>query len=73
MELKANDDSMICSWMRNFNEVEFWGNCEQVNNPDFNSIEFEGIKNEAGLNSFHRNPWHLKSLSVLLAQRLGEC
>ena len=26
-----------------------WG---QLNNPDFNSLEFEGIRSEAGRNSF---------------------
>jgi hypothetical protein len=25
---------------------------EQLNNPEFNSLEFEGIKNESGRNSF---------------------
>jgi len=25
---------------------------EQFNNPDFNSLEFKGIRNEAGRNSF---------------------
>jgi hypothetical protein len=30
----------------------FLGVWEQINNPDFNSLEFEGIKNEAGRNSF---------------------
>jgi hypothetical protein len=32
--------------------VLFLGVWEQLNNPDFNSLEFEGIKNEAGRNSF---------------------
>ncbi|WP_199172951.1 MULTISPECIES: KilA-N domain-containing protein [unclassified Limnohabitans] len=27
--------------------------CWQINNPGFNSLEFEGIKNEAGRNSFY--------------------
>ena len=31
----------------------FLGVWEQLNNPDFNSPEFEGIKNEAGRNSFY--------------------
>lgn len=30
--------------------IENW---EQISNPDFNSLEFEGIKNEAGRNSFY--------------------
>lgn len=30
----------------------FLGVWEQIHNPDFNSLEFEGIRNEAGRNSF---------------------
>jgi hypothetical protein len=30
----------------------FLGFWEKINNPDFNSIEFDGIKNQAGVNSF---------------------
>jgi hypothetical protein len=32
--------------------VLFLGVWEQLHNPDFNSLEFEGIRNEAGRNSF---------------------
>jgi hypothetical protein len=32
--------------------VLFLGVWERINNPDFNSLEFEGIRNEAGRNSF---------------------
>jgi hypothetical protein len=46
------DDTMIYSWMRNRNTIEFLGIWEQINNPGFNPIEFDGIKKEAGLNSF---------------------
>ena len=38
--------------MRNRNTVEFLGGWERLNNPGFNSLEFEGIRNEAGRNSF---------------------
>ena len=31
----------------------FLGVWEQINNPGFNSLEFEGIRNEAGRNSFY--------------------
>ena len=32
--------------------VLFLGVWGQIKNPDFNSLEFEGIRNEAGRNSF---------------------
>ena len=45
--------ALIEQWLRNKNTIVFLGVWEQINNPDFNSFEFEGIKNQAGLNSFH--------------------
>ena len=39
-------------WLRNKNTIEFIGIWEEMNNPDFNSPEFGGIKNDAGLNRF---------------------
>jgi hypothetical protein len=44
--------SLIESWLRNKNTIEFLGVWERLNNPDFNSPGFEGIRNRAGLNSF---------------------
>ena len=44
--------ALIESWLRNKDTVAFLGVWEQLNNPDFNSPGFEGIKNEAGLNRF---------------------
>ncbi len=45
-------DYLISNWLRNRDTVEFLGIWEQLNNPDFNPIEFDGIKRQAGLNSF---------------------
>lgn len=47
-----NGLSLIEKWLRNKNTIEFLGIWEEMYNPDFNSPEFEGIKNEAGLNRF---------------------
>lgn len=44
--------ALIEKWLRNKNTIEFIGIWEQINNPEFNSPEFEGIKNQAGLNRF---------------------
>lgn len=49
-------DYIIQNWMRNRNTIEFLGIWEQLNNPDFNSSEFDGIKKQAGLNSFSLTP-----------------
>ena len=45
-------DYIIQNWLRNRNTIEFLGIWEQLNNPDFNPIEFDGIRKQAGLNSF---------------------
>lgn len=43
---------LIEKWLRNKNTIEFIGIWEEMNNPEFNSPEFGGIKNEAGTNRF---------------------
>lgn len=45
-------DYIIQNWLRNRNTIEFLGIWEQLNNPAFNPIEFDGIRTQAGLNSF---------------------
>ncbi len=45
-------DYIIQNWLRNRNTIEFLGVWEQLNNPGFNPIEFDGIRKQAGLNSF---------------------
>ncbi|OIQ97626.1 KilA-N domain protein [mine drainage metagenome] len=44
--------ALIENWLRNKDTVLFLAVWEQLHNPTFNSLEFEGIKNEAGRNSF---------------------
>ena len=38
------------NWILTRYTIEFFGIWEEICNPDFNSPEFEGIKNAAGLN-----------------------
>lgn len=47
---------VIQNWLRNKSTVAFVGLWEAIHNPQFNYIEFEAIKNEAGLNSFVLTP-----------------
>lgn len=44
--------ALIEQWLKTKDTVLFLGVWEQLNNPEFNSIEFEGIRNESGRNSF---------------------
>ena len=50
------DDSMIYSWMRNRNTLEFIGIWEEIHNPDFKGNEFVTFKSQAGLNTFNLTP-----------------
>ncbi len=50
------DDTMIYSWMRNRNTLEFIGIWEEMNNPDFKGNEFVTFKSQAGLNNFNLTP-----------------
>lgn len=45
--------ALIEQWLKNKDTVLFLGVWERLNNPAFNSPEFEGIKHEAGRNSFY--------------------
>ena len=49
-------DDLIRNWLRNRNTLEFVGIWEQLNNPGFNPVEFDGIRMQAGLNSFTLTP-----------------
>jgi len=42
-------DYLISNWLRNRNTIEFLGLWEQINNPRFNPIEFDGIKCQTSL------------------------
>jgi len=49
-------DYILQNWMRNRSTIEYLGLWEKLNNTDFNSIEFDGFKNQAGANSFSMTP-----------------
>ena len=52
----AATDDLIRNWLRNRNTIEFLGIWEQLNNPDFKPVEFDGFRKQAGLNSFTLTP-----------------
>lgn len=45
-------DYNLQNWLRNRGTIEFTGLWDLLNSPGFNSIEFDGFKNQAGANSF---------------------
>ena len=51
--LKAKDgEYFVHDWLKNRNTLEFLGIWEKINNPNFNYVEFDTIKSNAGLNRF---------------------
>ncbi len=62
-------DYILQNWMRSKDTIEFLGLWERINNANFNSIEFDGIKNEAGVNSFILTPkqWisHTNAIGII--------
>ena len=53
---KDRTDYIIQNWMRTTNSLLFLGTWEYLNNENFNSIEFDGFKNESGTNAFVMTP-----------------
>jgi hypothetical protein len=66
-------DHVIQNWMRNRNTVEFLGIWEQLNNPAFKPLEFEGFRKRAGLNSFVLTPrqWTIETNAIGIVSKQG--
>ena len=68
-----HSDDVIRNWLRNRNTVEFLGVWERLNNPDFNPVEFDGIRIRTGLNSFTLTPkqWIERTRAIGITSRAG--
>ncbi|MDD2229426.1 MAG: KilA-N domain-containing protein [Candidatus Cloacimonetes bacterium] len=66
-------DDLVRNWLRNRNTIEFLGIWETLNNPDFNSVEFDGFRISAGLNSFSLTPkqWKQKTAAIGIVSKAG--
>lgn len=49
-------NGVIANWMRNLNTIEFLGIWETLYNSASNPLEFEGVRQQAGLNAFTMSP-----------------
>ena len=47
---------VIQNWMRRIDTIQYMGLWEQLNNPNFNRVEFDTFKSEAGHNYFTMTP-----------------
>ena len=59
--------------MRNRNTVEFLAVWEELHNPDFNRVQFEGVRSEAGLNRFVMTPtkWIEQTNAIGIVSKAG--
>ena len=66
-------DDLIRNWIRNRNTIEFLGIWEQINNPDFKPVEFDGFRKQAGLNSFTMTPkqWIERTGAIGIISKAG--
>jgi hypothetical protein len=66
-------DEVIRNWMRTRQALEVMSIWEEDNNPNFNSIEFDRIKNESGKNTFFMNPrkWILSVNAIGVVSKGG--
>ena len=66
-------NGVIGNWMRNRNTIEFLGLWETLYNPNFNPLEFEGFRNQAGLNAFtlSATQWTEKTNAIGLISKAG--
>ena len=72
--LKAKDgDFFFSNWLRKRNTVEFQGIWEQLNNPNFNCVEFDIIKSQAGLNNYRLSAkeWMEKTKAIGIISKAG--
>ena len=64
---------VINNWLRNKDNIQFLGLWESMHNPNFNPIEFERFKNEAGSNAFALSPqkWIGKTNAIGIISKAG--
>ena len=70
---RQRTDYIIQNWIRARNTIEYLGVWEQLHNPSFNPIEFDGFRNQAGLHSFSLTPkeWVQKTNAIGLYAKAG--
>ena len=68
-----NPRYIIQNWMRNRNTIEFLGVWESLYNPNFNRVEFDAFRSQAGLNSFVMTPqkWIDSTAAIGIISKAG--
>ena len=70
---RDNPRYIIQNWMRNRNTIEFLGVWESLYNPNFNRVEFDAFRSQAGLNSFVMTPqkWIDATAAIGIVSKAG--
>lgn len=68
-----NPRFIIQNWMRNRNTIEFLGAWESINNPNFNRLEFDTVRNASGTNAFVLTPqrWIAETNAIGITSKAG--
>ena len=68
-----DSNGVVANWMRNRNTIEYLGLWETLHNANFNPLEFEGFRKEAGLNAFTLSPtrWIEATNAIGLVSKSG--
>lgn len=64
---------MIRNWLRTRDTIEFLGLWESIHNSNFNPVEFDGFRKEAGANAFTLSPsqWINKTHAIGIVSKSG--
>lgn len=70
---KNRSDYILQNWMRTRSAIEYLGLWEKLYNSNFNSIEFDGIRKQSGLNSFVLTPkrWITQTNAIGIVSKVG--
>lgn len=70
---ESKPDVVIQNWLRNRDTIEYLGLWETLYNPDFKPLEFEGFRQNSGLNRFTLSPkqWIEKTNAVGIRSKQG--
>ena len=68
-----NPRFIIQNWMRNRNTIEFLGAWESINNPNFNRLEFDTVRNASVTNAFVLTPqrWIAETTAIGITSKAG--
>lgn len=71
---KSKTDDIIKNWLRNRSTLEFLGTWEEIYNPNFNYVEFDGFKKQSGLHTFTLSvtEWSLKTNAIGIYSKRGK-